>query len=81
MTEPELGARIAALEVKVAGLYQQLGLEEPAAAGGLSPAVQQALAAGNKIEAIRIQREQTGMGLAEAKAAVEGGAAGPRIIT
>ena len=81
MTEPELGARIAALEVKVAGLYQQLGLEEPAAASGLSPAVQQALAAGNKIEAIRIQREQTGMGLAEAKAAVEGGAAGPRIIT
>lgn len=35
--------------------------------------VQAALDAGRKIEAIRLLREQTGMGLAEAKAAVEAG--------
>ncbi len=40
-----------------------------------------ALLAGNKIEAIRLQREQTGMGLAQAKAAVEGAEATlPHII-
>ena len=37
----------------------------------LPPGVIEALKAGNKIEAIRILRESTKMGLAEAKAAVE----------
>lgn len=35
--------------------------------------VQSAMAAGQKIEAIRLLRERTGLGLAEAKAAVEAG--------
>jgi ribosomal protein L7/L12 len=39
--------------------------------GGLPAGVQEALAAGNKIEAIKRFREQTGVGLKEAKDAVE----------
>jgi len=35
--------------------------------------VRAAMAAGNKVEAIRLLREHTGMGLADAKAAVESG--------
>jgi ribosomal protein L7/L12 len=75
--------RIAELEYKLDHLYRQLGIEEPPpAVQGVSPEVYQALAAGNKIEAIRIHREQTGMGLADAKRAVEGlaGEGQPRII-
>jgi len=39
--------------------------------------VRRALAAGEKIEAIRLLRERTGLGLAEAKAAVESGLVPP----
>jgi ribosomal protein L7/L12 len=38
----------------------------------LGPNVIEALQAGNMIEAIKRHRENTGLGLAEAKAAVEG---------
>lgn len=52
---------------------QGRALEAPAsqAATGLPPQVMQALLAGHKIEAIRLLREQTGLGLKEAKEAVE----------
>jgi ribosomal protein L7/L12 len=43
----------------------------PAQPAALPPAVAQALAKGSKIEAIKLLREQTGMGLKEAKDAVE----------
>jgi ribosomal protein L7/L12 len=79
MSDPELTFRIGELERKLAHLYRHLGVAEPLLGEGLSPEVQQALLAGNKIEAIRIQREQTGMGLAQAKAAVEG-FSGPQLI-
>jgi large subunit ribosomal protein L7/L12 len=74
--------RIAALERKVSQLYEHLGIPEPGDRIGISPEAQQALDAGNMIQAIKIVREQTGMGLAEAKALIEGtaGAASPRII-
>lgn len=72
--------RIGELERKVRALYRHLDLDEAALANpGLSPEVQNALAAGNIIGAIQIQRQQTGMSLAEAKAAIEG-VEGPRII-
>ena len=41
--------------------------------GGLPDEVQRVLRAGNKIEAIKLLRELTGLGLAQAKAAVEAG--------
>jgi ribosomal protein L7/L12 len=41
------------------------------AGAGLSPEAKAALAAGNKIEAIKILREQTGLGLAAAKDIVD----------
>jgi ribosomal protein L7/L12 len=73
--------RIAALERKVSFLYSHLGIAEPSDRAGISPEAQQALDAGNTIQAIKIVREQTGMSLAEAKSLVEGsGAAPPRII-
>jgi hypothetical protein len=75
--QQELHFRIGELERKLAYLYRHLNVEEPPLGQGLSPEVQQALMAGNKIEAIRIQREQTGMGLAQAKATVEGAEGAP----
>jgi len=38
---------------------------------GLANQIKEALFAGNKIEAIKLYREQTSLGLAESKAAVE----------
>ena len=79
MSDPELSFRISELERRLAHLYRHLGVAEPVLGEGLSAEVQQALAAGNRIEAIKIQREQTGMDLAQAKAAVEG-FSGPHLI-
>ena len=74
MDEQDTLARIAALEHKVSRLYQHLGMVETplGAAGDVSPEVQQALATGNLIGAIKIHRDNTGLGLAEAKQEVEG---------
>ena len=44
---------------------------DPNSDPALAPQVQDALRRGNKIEAIKIYRELTGVGLAEAKQAVE----------
>jgi ribosomal protein L7/L12 len=79
------GRRIAALERQVAELSRRLGGAEPVAAQGFriaadapasvtaadDPQIAQKLAAGDKIGAIKLYRELTGSGLAEAKDAVE----------
>ena len=48
----------------------------PAGAGALPPRAQEALAAGKKIEAIKLVREATGLGLKEAKELVDRAGAG-----
>jgi ribosomal protein L7/L12 len=79
--------RLEAVERKITQLYAHLGLAEPAPvpwqrdAGPVPPAeggtvhmdgrVLDAVQEGNIIEAIKIQRETTGAGLAEAKAAID----------
>jgi ribosomal protein L7/L12 len=73
MDEQEALTRIAALEHKVSRLYLHLGMVETVIGGDaeVSPEVQQELAAGNLIGAVKIHRERTGLGLAEAKQEVE----------
>lgn len=75
MAETELEARLAHLEARVAALEWQLsgsGAPPTAPPGvGLPGDVVEALHAGSKIEAIKRLRGHTGMGLAEAKAAVD----------
>ena len=55
-------------------IMKHLGLAEPLASrpGALSPQVAALIAAGRKIEAIKLYRQETGEGLKLAKAAVEG---------
>ena len=55
-------------------IMKHLGLAEPPAGrpGALSPHVAALVAAGRKIEAIKLYRQETGEGLKQAKAAVEG---------
>ncbi len=54
-------------------IMKHLGLPEPPTShpGALSPPVAALVAAGRKIDAIRLYRQETGAGLKEAKAAVE----------
>ena len=70
------GVRLAQLERKIDLILAHLGIDAPP--GGLSDRVRQLMADGRKIEAIKVYREQTGVGLKEAKdvvdAYVEGGA-------
>jgi ribosomal protein L7/L12 len=67
--------RLRTLEAQVAHLYRHLGVDSanavPSASGDLAPEVVQLLNNGRKIEAIKVHRERTGLGLAEAKDAVE----------
>ena len=78
------GRRIAELERKVSELYKRLGQAEPSGFGddsGFSesasvaasedPRVIELLQSGNQIQAIKLYRELTGVGLAEAKDAVD----------
>lgn len=71
---PSDAARLRRLEAKMDLILRHLGLEykAPTALGGLSDEVK-ALAdvPTRKIEAIKLHREQTGLGLREAKDAVE----------
>ncbi len=67
-----LRARIAELEDRVNALYQQLGVSSSVnASGQIDSRIIEALQKNNKIEAIKIYRELTGLGLAEAKAAID----------
>ena len=79
------GRRIADLERKVAELYKRLGQAEPDFSGGFTfasdqpasvtasedPRVVELVQSGRQIDAIKLYRELTGVGLAEAKDAVE----------
>jgi len=60
-------------------IMKHLGLSEPPVSrpGALSPQVAALLAAGRKIDAIKLYRQETGDGLKAAKAAVEGAGAAP----
>ena len=67
--------RLRQLETQMAYLFRHLGLDPadavPAASGGLDADVVQLINGGNKIHAIKLLRERTGLGLAEAKDAVD----------
>ena len=76
VTEAEiqlLRSRVNELEERLNFLYRRLNIEyaDPSTDPVLSPQLQAALRAGNKIEAIKIYRELTGVGLAEAKQAID----------
>lgn len=67
-----LRARVARLEAALAEVRQQLGMPAAPDIGRTIPAYVRDLAAsGKKIAAIKELREQTGMGLAEAKETIE----------
>lgn len=68
MAIAELQRRVAKLERTVTFLLDQLHIKYvDAPPAGVSPEVFAAVQKGNKIEAIKIYREQTGLGLKEAK--------------
>jgi ribosomal protein L7/L12 len=69
-----INTRLTELEWNVKRLLSHNGLswETAPVESALGPDVIQALQAGNMMEAIKRHREATGLGLAEAKAAVEG---------
>ena len=76
VTEAEmqlLRSRIDELEDRLKFLYRRLNIEyaDPNSDPVISPQIQDALRRGNKIEAIKIYREITGVGLAEAKEAID----------
>lgn len=68
-----LRSRINELEDRLKFIYRRLNIEyaDPNSDPVLSPKVQEALRRGNKIEAIKIYRELTGTGLAEAKDVID----------
>ena len=65
------------MQRQIDAIMKHLGLAEPSASrpGALSPQVAALVAAGRKIEAIKLYRQETGEGLKKAKAAVEGASA------
>jgi len=66
--------RVEALEARVAALdggAAPVAATPPAAGAQADPQITQLVRDGRMIEAIELDREQTGVGLAEAKAAVE----------
>ena len=76
VTEAEiqlLRSRVNELEDRLNFLYRRFNIEyaDPTSEPSLSPQIQDALRRGNKIEAIKIYRELTGVGLAEAKQAID----------
>ena len=76
ITEAEflaLKSHVNELEDKLQFLYRRLNIDylAPNSDPALAPQVQDALRRGNKIEAIKIYRELTGVGLAEAKQAID----------
>jgi ribosomal protein L7/L12 len=68
-----LKSRISELEERLQFLYRRLNIDyaDPNADPAFSSQIQEALKSGNKIEAIKIYRELTGTGLAEAKQAID----------
>ena len=71
-TDPELMSRIIKLEQKVSLILRQLGIDEEAVSEAPpDDEITRLLIKGNLIEAIKVYRQRTGVGLAEAKQAVE----------
>jgi len=70
-TESDHEQRIATLEMKVSDLYKALRRGEPTGKTSVSPEVQALLADGNALEALKIHQQQSGLGLGEARAAIE----------
>ena len=69
-----LKSRINELEDRLKFLYRRFNIDyvdNPNENHPLSPQIQDALRRGNKIEAIKIYRELTGVGLAEAKDVID----------
>ncbi|MGB8983172.1 MAG: ribosomal protein L7/L12 [Anaerolineales bacterium] len=68
-----LKSRITELEDRLQFLYHRLNINyaDPNANPARSPQIQGAVRRGDKIEAIKIYRELTGVGLAEAKRAID----------
>jgi ribosomal protein L7/L12 len=70
---PTDAARLGRLERKTDAILRHLNIKyvEPTSQDGLSEEVQKIANADNKIQAIKLHREQTGLGLKEAEDAVE----------
>jgi hypothetical protein len=68
-----LRSRVNELEDRLKFLYERLNIDyaDPNTDPIRSPQIQEALRRGNKIEAIKLYRELTGVGLAEAKDAID----------
>jgi hypothetical protein len=66
-------ARLGRIESKLDAILGNLGIQppDPGAPSGLSAGVRQLADDGQKIQAIKLHREETGLGLKEAKDAVE----------
>lgn len=74
MSDRDLERRVAELERKVEELYRRLGTAEPGFGGNAAaadPRIIEALRSGNQIQAVKLYRELTGAGLAEAKNAID----------
>lgn len=65
-----LTAKVALLERRLAALYKHLDLTPPSEVSPLD-AVAELVRTGNKLEAIKVYRQQTGCDLATAKAAID----------
>jgi len=63
--------RLTKLETRVALLESHLGIAPPPDELGISGAVLALLTEGNKLAAIKVYREETGVSLAEAMKAIE----------
>ncbi len=68
-----LKSRISELEDKMQLVYRRFNIDyaDPNADPARSPQIQEALRRGDKIEAIKIYRQLTNAGLAEAKRAID----------
>ncbi len=68
-----LKSRISELEDRMQLVYRRLNIDyaDPNADPACSPQIQEALRRGDKIEAIKIYRQLTNAGLAEAKQAID----------
>jgi len=69
----QLRSRINDLEDRLNFLYKRFNVAyaDPNSDPALAPQIRDALRQGNKIEAIKLYREMTGVGLAEAKQAID----------
>jgi len=67
----ELERRVLRLEQQLELLNGRLGFENPRYRTSSDPEIEQLLRQGNKIEAIKVYRQKTGVGLKEAKDVID----------